>query len=109
MARVKIDRSEFSPDDWRDLARHLRELALGIMDDRTRARMNKQAQDYEVTADRLDNIGVAPAPQRQPEALPRATGLGFGSLPLRKLRLFHRMLAWRPRAAKQGGQELKRS
>ena|ERR1700712_574589 len=109
MARAKIDRSEFSPDDWRGLARHLRELALGIMDDRTRARMNKQAQDYELTADRLDNIGIAPAPQPKPEVMARTTALGFGNLPMQKLRLFRRMLAWRPQAAKQGRQEPKRS
>jgi hypothetical protein len=109
MARAKIDKSEFSPEDWRGLARHLRELALGVMDDRTRARMNRQAQDYELTADRLDNTGVAPAPRQKPEGLAWATVFGFDRAPRQKLRLFRRMLAWRPRAAKQGGRELKRS
>ncbi len=103
MARAKIDRSEFSSDDWRGLARHLRELALGIMDDRTRARLNKQARDYEFTADRLDNIGVAPAPLWRSEVLARATEPGFGGLPLPKLRLFRRMLAWRPRSSPMAG------
>jgi hypothetical protein len=106
MAWAKIDRSEFSPDDWRGLARHLRELALAIMDDRTRARMNKQAQDYELTADRLDSAGVAPVPRQKPEGLAWATDFGFGGATLPKLRLFRRMWAWRPRAAKRQRQAL---
>jgi hypothetical protein len=109
MARAKIDKSEFSPEDWRELARHLRELALGMMDDRTRARMNGQAQDYELTADRLEDTGVAPAPRQRPEGLVWATVFGFDRAPQQKLRLFRRMLAWRPRGTKQGGQELKHS
>jgi hypothetical protein len=98
MARQKIDRSEFSPDDWRGLAGHLRELSLGVMDDRTRARINKQAQEYELTAERLDSTGVAPAPRQKPEGTAWATDFSLGGSPVQKLRLFRRMLAWRPRA-----------
>ena len=109
MARANIDTSEFSSDDWRGLAGHLRELALGEMDDRIRARMNKQAEDYALTADRLDNMGVAPAPLQKRESLIWAANLRFGDAPLKKMRLFRRMLAWRPRKAKRGRSELNHS
>jgi hypothetical protein len=102
MARAMIDRSEFSPDDWRGLGKHLRELALGTMDDNIRARMNEQAQKYEVTADCLDKTGLAPAPiQKALAAMPKG-GFAVSSATSSKSRLFRRMLAWRPRRLKDG-------
>ena len=102
MARATIDRSEFSPEDWRGLAKHLRELALGIMDDKTRARMNKQAQEYEATADRLEATGSAPAPNQEALGAMPVMEMGPATVQDRKFRLFRRMLAWRPRRLKHG-------
>jgi hypothetical protein len=102
MARATIDRSEFSPDDWRGLARHLRELALGMMDDRIRARLNRQAQEYEATADRLEATGSAPAPNRKALGAMASIEMGPADAQPRKSRLFRRMLAWRPRRVENG-------
>jgi hypothetical protein len=102
MARATIDRSEFSPADWRGLAKHLREMALGMMDDKTRARMNKQAQEYEMTADRLEATGSAPAPNQEALGAMPADGMGSGLSQHGKSRLFRRMLEWRPSRLKHG-------
>ena len=63
-----------------------------------RARLNKQSHDYELMADGLDNTGVAQAPRQNSEGVASSMEFAFGSVPQAKLRLFRRMLAWRPAA-----------
>ena len=97
MARAMIDRSQFSSSDWRCLAKHLREFALGMMDDRIRARINRQAHEYEAIADRLDKEGSAPAPMHRSARAIASIQSASNFAPVGKSRLFRRMLEWRPR------------
>jgi hypothetical protein len=63
--------------------------------------MNKKAQDYELVAARLDDAGIAPAPQPISQDLALAADRGLGRAPLQKSRLFRRMLAWHLPASDQ--------
>jgi hypothetical protein len=85
---------QFSSEEWRGLAKCLRELALGMMDDKTRARLSKQARAYVQAAERLD-VEVDPSPNSIVFKL--RTGNEVADAPNASACLSWRMLAWRPR------------
>lgn len=53
------DREHLTAEQWRTRARHLREFALNIADERTCCRMEQQAREYERRAAIADVGGTA--------------------------------------------------
>jgi len=45
---------QVTPQQWRARAKQTRELALGMVEDATQARMEQRAQEYEHTAEMLE-------------------------------------------------------
>ncbi|HEX4508107.1 MAG TPA: hypothetical protein VH722_20440 [Alphaproteobacteria bacterium] len=54
-------RETLTAEEWRARARHLREFALSVLDERTFQRMEQRARDYDHLAALADAAAPAPA------------------------------------------------